>query len=213
MKKLIHLLFFWSMVSAVSAQPINPALADSLKFELKRARDDTSRVLILEKLTRCYTPIDMGIAERYARQGYWLAKKIRYLDGKLLCALALGFILTRTSQHAEGLRLLFEAKTYAELHHKFAEEALANSNISNIYSINKEYEKALEYALKAQAIHKKRHISEVNHLISLNLGIVYRDLGKLDTALMYFRRAYEVSLSHTIPAYITSSSYYWPMRM
>ncbi|MDX2250081.1 MAG: ATP-binding protein [Bacteroidia bacterium] len=209
MKKYIYLfVFFWG-VNQVFAQPdISPLLADSLKQALEQTTNDTSRVLILEQLTRCYTSTDLSMALRYGRQGKSLAEKIGYLEGKLLCTLSLGFVLARTNNHAEGLQILFEANHYAEQHHNYEQQAKALSYITTIYSWNNEHEKALEYARQAKAIQETHRISEAVNPISLPLGVVYRDLGMTDTAIMYFQKAYEIGLQNTLSTYITSSTYY-----
>jgi two-component system NtrC family sensor kinase len=209
MKKYGCLFFLFLIAKMAFSQPtISPSLADSLKLELKKAKEDTAKVLILEKLTRCYTTIDLNIALKYGREGRALAERIGYMPGKLLCTISLGFILARTNDHAEGLQLLMEAKQYCERNDKPEELSRVLSNISTIYTLNKDYEKALDYAGKALRIQEKYHISESVHPVSLGLGTAYRDMGKYDSAIVYLKKAYAVGLKNKIPAYITSSTYY-----
>ncbi len=209
MKKYGCLIFLLVITKMAFSQPnISPSLADSLKQELMKAKEDTAKVLILEKLTRCYTAIDLNSALKYGRQGKALAERIGYMPGKLLCTISLSFILARTNDHAEGLQLLMEAKQYCERNDKPEELARVLSTISNIYTLNKDYKKALDYAKKAQIVQATHYISETINPISLSLGTTYRDMGKYDSAIVYLKQAYEVALKNQMPTYITSSTYY-----
>lgn len=212
MKNFLYVFFFCLMTQTALAQPnISPTLADSLKQELAKAKEDTTKVLILEKLTRCYTAIDLNVALRYGRQGKALAEQIGYMDGRLLCTIALGFIMARTNDHAEGLQILMEAKQFCEKQNKYEELARILTSISTIYSFNKDYEKALEYAKEAQKIQSKHHISEGLNPISLGLGTIYRDMGMSDSAIVYLQKAFEIGMKYKMPTYITSSTYYLGM--
>jgi signal transduction histidine kinase len=209
MKKYGFLFFVLLAVKMAFAQPnLNPALADSLKRELMKAKEDTAKVLILEKLTRCYTAIDLNTALQYGRRGKALAERIGFMEGKLLCTISLGFILARTNDHAESLQLLMEAKQYCEKNDKPEELARVLSTVSNIYTLNKDFKKALEYAKRAQRIQEKYHISESLNPVSLGLGTTYRDMGMYDLAIVYLKKAYAVGLKNKMPTYITSSTYY-----
>ncbi len=209
MKRFACLVFLCFMVKMALSQPnISPLLADSLKQELANAKEDTSKVLILEKLTRCYTAIDLNIALKYGRQGKALAERIGYMQGKLLCMISLGFIMARTNDHAEGLQLLMEARRLCEKQDKHEELAVILSNISNIYTLNKDYKKALEYAKEAQNIQLTHPISEQTNPINLGLGTTYKDMGMYDSAIVYLKKAFEVGLKNNLPTYITSSTYY-----
>lgn len=209
MKSFACLVFLCLTVKMALSQPnISPLLADSLKQELANAKEDTSKVLILEKLTRCYTAIDLTIALKYGRQGKALAERIGYMQGKLLCMISLGFIMTRTNNHAEGLQLLMEARRLCERQGKPEELAVILSNISNIYTLNKDYKKALEYAKEAQHIQLIHPISEQTNPINLGLGTTYKDMGMYDSAIVYLKKAFEIGLKNNLPTYITSSTYY-----
>jgi signal transduction histidine kinase len=208
MKKGICLIIFGLMTILAWAQPdIAISQANSLKKALAQAPNDSSRVLILAQLSRCYTATNLRIAEAYSQKGFTLAAKIGYGDGKLLCALSLGFIKVRTYDHAKALQLLFEAKEYAESHGKFAEQAKAISYISSIYALNKDYEKALKYMQQAKSIQKNHRISEASNPINLPLGVIYRDMGNVDSALTCFQKAFELQTSNELP-YISSTAFY-----
>jgi two-component system, NtrC family, sensor kinase len=209
MKNFVCLLFLCFMAKmAFSQANISPTLADSLKYELANAKEDTSKVLILEKLTRCYTSIDLNIALRYGRQGKALAERIGYMQGKLLCTISLGFIMARTNDHAEGLNLLTEAKLICERQNRYEELARILSNISNIYTFNKDYKKALEYAKKAQTIQTTHNIPETINPVSLVLGTIYRYIGFSDSAIVYLKKSLAIGLQNNLPNYVTSSTYY-----
>ena len=210
MKNIFFLIFIQLLsTNKVLSQPtINALLADSLKQELKFAKNDTSKVLILEQLTRCYTSINSDSALLFGRQGIALASKIKYINGKIACAASLGFILARTNDYAEGLKILLEAQQLCEKFNKPTDLVRILTNLSNIYDLQKDYTTALNYAYKAKNLQESYHISEGINPMSLALGVIYKDIGNKDSAIFYLKKAYTVSIDLQNPAFLTSSTYY-----
>lgn len=73
---------------------------------------------------------------------------------------------------------------------------MAYSNIQNIYADLSQYQKAIFYGKKGLHIFEKEINDPLNHsYCASNLGIVYHQLKKLDTAEMYFNQALKICRS------------------
>ncbi len=209
MNRIAWLFFALIVLNGASAQPtISPSAAKPLKKELAQARTDTARVLVLDKLTRCYTSIDLDTALLYGRKGLELAVRKRYQKGILLCALSTGYVLSRTNDFVEGLGLFFEAKQLSERQNLPVYQAIALTNIASVYGRTKEYEKAFTYVKEARDLLEKYGISEKQVSISLLSGTLFLNMGKIDSAGIYLEKAYEVGTKFGIPAYSTAATYY-----
>jgi two-component system, NtrC family, sensor kinase len=187
------------------SQPaISPALADSLKRELTYAKEDTNKVLLLVSLTRCYTSINTDIALQYVRQGKDLANRLEYTKGKIHCAIAEGFILAHTNEYASGLAVLIEAQRFSDKFGTPSEKAAILANIAFIYTMSKDYVKAKNYLNKVKLIKKNHPVSD----IQLTLGIIYKEMNRLDTAIIYLREAYTDGRNNQLSTYLISSAYF-----
>jgi tetratricopeptide (TPR) repeat protein len=62
---------------------------------------------------------------------------------------------------------------------------------------NKEYQKALQYFTKAEALADKNKITYYSYASRQNIGNVYSDLSNSGEALNYFNEAYEIALKET----------------
>ncbi len=209
MKKFICLFFLILSAKQVFGQAsVSPVLADSLKKELLQAKEDTSKVLLLLQLAQCYTSIHLDTAKYYGKQGKALAKQLKYLDGELRCAVSLGFVMARTSDHYEGLKILLEAQTLCERFNKPEILAQVFATIGGTYINLREIKKAQPYVYKAKDLHDKYNLPESTNPMNLELGVMYRDLGMTDSAIIYMNKAYKVGLEQKIPSYLCSATYY-----
>ncbi len=69
------------------------------------------------------------------------------------------------------------------------------NNIAGIYGMKKQFRRALEYAARSDAYRRKEK-GEFGRALNLVLyGEIYRGMGKLDSALVYFKRCLQKSLA------------------
>ncbi|NBB21636.1 tetratricopeptide repeat protein [Runella sp. CRIBMP] len=205
MKKWLGLFLLSLITHAAFSQPnISPLLADSLKRTLTEAKEDTNKVLLLVELTRCYTSIDSDVALQYARQAKALANRLDFVKGKIAVGIAEGFILAHTNEYASGLAILIDTRRLAERFGTPQETAVILANIAFIYTMSKDNTKAAEYLEQAKIIQKTHPIADIH----LTLGVIYQEMGRLDTALVYLHQAYQTGLKYQLPTYVTSSAYF-----
>ncbi|AEI46724.1 tetratricopeptide repeat-containing sensor histidine kinase [Runella slithyformis] len=205
MKKWSTVCFLFLFLNTSFSQPtVSPLLADSLKRELTQAKEDTNKVLLLVRLTQCYTSLNTDIALQYARLGKDLANRLDYAQGKIRCAIAEGFILAHTNEYVSGLAVLIEAQRFSDKFGTPSEKAAILANIAYIYAMNKDYVKAKHYLNEVNLVQKIPPVSD----IQLTLGIIYKEMNRLETAIFYLRRAYTIGLNNQLPTYLISSAYF-----
>ena len=217
MKKNSCLFVLFFIVRVLIAQPTNPLLADSLKKEFLKAKHDTLKVLILEKLSGYYISVNTTLALRYGRQGWTLADRIRYDKGKILCAITTGHIMASTSDYAEALSKLVEAIHLCEKNRMNNELVSVYFNLSLLYSNQKQFPEALDYLSKAKKIQDKYHFFGIPNSLNLTSGYVYKDMGKNDSALIFFQRAYKYAIKNNLTTQFPDITFYignsfWKMQ-
>ena len=66
------------LAARATTQNILPRNFDSLTYELRNAKEDTSRVLLLSQLAVAFVRFERDTALSYAQRAYKLADKINY---------------------------------------------------------------------------------------------------------------------------------------
>lgn len=205
MNKWSSVCFLLLIFRTTFSQPaISPSLADSLKRALTHAKEDTNKVLLLVSLTQCYTSLNTDIALQYVRRGKDIANRLNYTKGKIHCAIAEGFILAHSNEYASGLAVLIEAQRFSNKFGTPSEKAAILANIAYIYTMSKDYVKATHYLNEVKLIQKKHPVSD----IQLTLGIIYKEMNRLDTAVIYLHEAYTDGLNNQLSTYLISSAYF-----
>ena len=163
---------------------------DSLKNELSKAKSDTTKVLIYEKLIGT-APNDKAAIE-YGLKGMELAKRIRFAKGEILCGNRVGFLLVQIDYYS-AIPILMATKDLCEKTHNQKELVRALGFLGYAYGYV-DYQKALFYYHECEKLMAKANMSEDNLPISTAMGYLYKDHGSLDTALIYLQKGYQLSL-------------------
>ncbi len=208
MKKYICLFLFTFTANVLLAQSFNAVSIDSLKNELSKAKDDTIKVLILDKLTTLFASSNPTQALRYGREAWALASKIKYDKGKVLSALSSGQIMLNTSDYAEALNKLLEARYICEKGKMSKELGNINLKLALLYTNRKQFKSALEYLSKASRIKDSLQISDLEYSLNQTSGYVYKDMGKYQEALGFFKNAYQNLLKKKAAHPLSTTTYY-----
>lgn len=187
---ILLLLLFTSLVSTAQ---IN--LRDNLKSILENEKVDTSRILLMAKLSNIYKDEKPVIGLSYAHQGILLARKIKFLKGEATCMNALGNNYRRIGEFTKGLQLHLDAlKIFEKLEDPLG-LIISLHGISVNYEDREEYHQALDYAYRVLPI--ANHLKNNDELMRIqsNMGKIYEKLGDLDSALHYEQNAYEIAIS------------------
>lgn len=191
--KVLLLILFFGFYEAVAK---DGNLEDSLKIVLSKKMDDTSRVILLEQISKNLWNTDLENALKYANQGLELAEKINFEKGKSRCLNRIGAIYSRMGNHQKGLVILFEAISLSK---KIGDEeglARANINLGIIYGEQLDHRKAIEYHQEALRISKKINNQNLYNLALMNIGAEYVPLKLYDSAQFYTKKSYDLALNN-----------------
>lgn len=208
MKKYLILFLLFFILKKVVAQPTNPLLLDSLKKELKNANNDTTRVLILQKLTEYYKFTNPTLAVRFGRDAWSLADSLRFDKGKVPIAILMGRIMALTSDYPEAISKLLTAVFVCQKLNLPRELVNVYSSLSYLYTTRKQFSNALDYLSKAKEIQNKNHFVDVDIFLNLISGNLYSDLGKTDSSLIFFQNAYKIAQKSNFQQQLPEISYY-----
>jgi two-component system, NtrC family, sensor kinase len=204
MKKYICLfLLFWTHVETVFTQPTKPPLlVDSLKTELVKAKDDTTKVLIYAKLAFIGVQTPRSEKIEFAQKGYDLAKKIRFYKGIVLCGHHIGFLMVE-KDYFKALPVLFDVKQLCERNKDTANLAKSYGYIGFAH-MKFDNQKSIYYFRICLKLMQTAKLSENSYPINTSLGYVFKEKGDLDSALIYFEKGYQFSLRGDSPISVTS---------
>jgi len=176
------------------SQSTNPQI-DSLLTLLKKDKEDTNKVIHLNKLSREY--IIIGIYDStiyYGNQAIALCDKILNPKSVILNLRAsayntIGVVYRQQGDYPKGLDYFFKAlKMYEELGNKNG-IAISYGNIGILYWYQEDFQKTLDYYFKALKIGEELG-DKVRIAIQLgNIGLVYSNQGDYPKALDYYFKA------------------------
>jgi two-component system, NtrC family, sensor kinase len=197
------LTFFLAIISSISFAQINKAsITDSLKIELSKAKNDTTKVLIYAQLVAYRLPMPRAEKIEFGQKGYDLAKKIHFEKGIILCGNDLGFIMIE-KDYFKSLPILFDVKKICEKNKDTTNLVVSIGYLA--YAHNKfNVIKALYYYRICLNLMQKAHISERIMPIYTAMGYAFKDKGDLDSALIYLKKGYQSSLTGNSPIPVSS---------
>lgn len=168
---------------------------DSLKHLLSSTESDTAKVSILGHLCFSYAFIYPDSGLQYGQQGLALSRKIDFKRGLAYCNQSISFCLWPLGNYTDALEFALNSlQQYEELHDplRIAYSYLA---LANVYREVGDYEKALLEAHRGLAIYESMHFSP-----KVSFGIIasiYESQNQhLDSALVYFQKAYQLDVEH-----------------
>jgi signal transduction histidine kinase len=172
-----------------NSQSMTMLQVDSLKQELKMARNDTSRVLVMANLAEGYRGSKPDSAMLYAQQALQLAKKIQFPRGEVLALLSISVVMRELGNLPKALDIAMKALKIAEAHQYRYEEAFSFVRIANVYNAYNNYSEALKYYYKASEKLKSNEGDFLYVGTHFLAGNVLQRMNSLDSAL------YEVDLA------------------
>lgn len=190
-------LILWSFTTFSQRESRRYPQKDSLVKALKVEKVDSNRVNILSSLTRAYHFQDAHKAYLYGQEGLRLAQKINYAKGQITCGVSLSSLLLEMNQQGKAIELLLKTNEICEKYGDPALQARVFMTLGMAYG-KMDYNLGLQYLLKSRDVIHKAKISENSIPINLMIGFMYKDLGKLDSALFYLNKNYQSSLRTSI---------------
>ncbi|MEO6838120.1 MAG: hypothetical protein ABI185_07010 [Ginsengibacter sp.] len=189
-KKNILIFFLFFLQHFVNAQDSsgNSKKIDELKYELANAKDNSSRIQAMGRLSFYYQVLNIDSALKYCQAGINLAKsKGRTRDVASLLATLSG-IMSQQGKFAEALDLLFKSLKIATDNNLTYEIARANRRLGGVYFDLQNYSKDIEYNLRALKLDEeiKNESAGTDHIL---LASAYVKINNLDSASFHAKMA------------------------
>jgi two-component system, NtrC family, sensor kinase len=192
-KKLVFICIFLCCKHLIYAQN---NYADSLKKQLASAKEDVTRVDLLENLARIYIFSYPDTAEGYAKQGLQLAENLHYVAGEAGCMMALCLSLTFSGDYVGALDYGLKALPLNEYSHDSSLLAWNNIQVMTCYRELEDYDQALIYSNNARKLLKSFHPDPNQVSVALGVtGSVYEKRNQVDSALYYELKAFAIDTS------------------
>ena len=200
MKTLILLLFvFVSLLSSAQDDPQR----DSLRIELTKQQPDTIRVFTLLRYGLTYFYSEPDSSRVYAEKAFALAEKIKFLKGQAQSLAIIGNVYFETGNYLKALETQLQVLQLHEKRNDPKGIAACYCNMSRVYQEQEDFANSIAYQLKAISIfenfkskdQQEKNKVENDLLITLlNTGDNYEKMDRLDSALLFQTKAYELAL-------------------
>jgi signal transduction histidine kinase len=170
------------------------SVLDSLKQEFAKAKSDTTKVLLYQKLMKAsqgQTAIDYGM------KGLALAKRIHYDKGVILCGNWVAFISVEQNYY-KSILILRETKQLCEKNKDSIQLAWSLAYLGFAYG-KFDHQKGLQYYFECKKLMEKVNLTQSTIPINTLIGFEYKEAGIPDSALVYFQKGYAYALQSAIP--------------
>lgn len=190
MKKIILLLLV--TLFCLTSSKAQTANIDSLKALLKNEKQDTTRVLLLEKLTQIYYISKPDSALIMALEGLRISRRIGFLKGEAISLHRMGLIYYSFNR-PKGMELWLQSIKINEKINN--QDGLINNYNAIVLAYNAlgDYRQALKYAFQAKALSEGHNNKRGLSLALLRIAVTYRYSGILDSSKFFAQQALDLA--------------------
>ncbi len=169
---------------------------------------DTSEIKILLRLSELYRENNLNKAIDYTAIAYIISKKINYKLGiaKSLNSKASNYYYQ--SNYEESNKTYLEAIAYCKKHALFELMVKSYKDLgSNYIELGKYPDDYSNYMLALRAV-EKHHLTKRKAEIRVSLGLFYYYQQKLDSALLYIKKAQEIFIHNNNSKEVMRTNFY-----
>lgn len=181
----VFLLFVFAMLLSLSAR----ANKDSLEKVLPTLKEDTIKVLVMDKIALSYIEVDNDLVVSYANRILSLSRKLKYDIGISEGYNLIGIAADLDAKYAKALDYYDTALVFAKKAGRPKKEANTLNNIGLIYSTIGDYPKAITTYLEALRVFEQAGEKKMQANALSNIGLVYSYMHQHKEALDYQRKA------------------------
>lgn len=185
-------LLFIFLFSNIFAQKQGQEKIDSLISKLKTAKEDTSKVNILNGLGREFRNNDPEKAITYSKEALSLARKNNYENGIGTACIVIGTALSNLGQYELARKNLMEGLLVSKKVGDKTNEARAYNGIGNIFKDEGNYEEALINYSASKKIYESINDRKSIATIYNNIGVIYEYKGNYFEALKNYDPALKI---------------------
>lgn len=170
------------------------SITDSLHTALQMEKTDTGKAIILYHLSYYYQKYKPDSALLLAQSAHQLSTSINFVKGQSNSLGQMAGACNRLGNYPKALEYYIEQLKIEEKESSPEGIASVYLNIALVYDSEKNPGKALFYAYKADSLVKLYKLNDLFLYTSLNIGNIYTNINKLDSALSYTKRCYSASI-------------------
>lgn len=181
------------------------AKADSLAKMLKTESIDTNRVRLMWQTGSAISFYNPDSALDIVQEALYLSRNINYQEGESRSLGVLSNAFIRIGNYPRALELNIEKLKLEEKRNNPRNLASVLMNIGVVYSMQEEFEKALEYYNKSDSVVKQYAVEKIDYNIALNKGDAYDRQNKSDSSFRYFAHSLTLARVRNEPDLIGAS--------
>lgn len=190
---LLTLLFLLATAKTGEAQNTPLQKSDTLIMQLRRAKDDTNKVKLLNHIGDEFAYNDIKKARVYYNQGYELSKKLDFTRGIIRYYSSEGELLNLEGKYdacmgllRRGVKLTTERKDEMRL-------GIMYENMGNTFGLMQQLDSAMRYYLNSMVIFEKFGDSVKMANVYTNLSTIFTQTDRQEKALLYADKALAIS--------------------
>ena len=170
---------------------------DSLHHRLQSAKNDSGRIIGLERIAFYYQPLNIDSSLYYYNKALLMTKEKSNAWAKARLLTGLSGVMENQGKYAEAFELLFTSLNLAQNRNSAYDIARTNRRLSLMYYDLENYPKAISYQLAALKVDSANNYYEKVAIDRYFLADSYDKMNKLDSAIFHLNFA--IKLQNTIP--------------
>jgi signal transduction histidine kinase len=188
---LIVLPLFCLSQNGKPADSVNTHYIDGLHRQLVSAKDDSARMMIIERIGFFYENLNADSSLYYINEALNIARQKHYTRAEARTLATLSGLMENQGRYAEEFELLFQSLKIAEENNSAYDIARANRRISGVYAELQNYPKAITYLLKALLVDEANNYNDKVAIDHYALADAFEKINKLDSASYHVNFAIE----------------------
>ena len=186
---------------------------DSCLTILKKSKNDTNKVILLDRLAWEISYNDLKNALRYSKQSMGLAEKLKFESFFSKIYYTQGSIYDDMAEFPTALNLFLTGLTYAKKNEQILMVANINNSLGNLYYKRGNIKKAQTYYFASLKIFENKIKPNICYVVYNNLSLIYQFRKQLDSAKYYINLCFNYNTSNKntlriIENYISLSEIY-----
>ncbi len=189
------ILFTWILLMGVNCFAQHNII-DSLQRALKKTSHDTSKAILLYRLSYEYQGYRPDSSLLLAQESYDLSMKHHFLKGQSWALNQIAGAFSKMGNSAQSLEYYIRQLKIEEERNEPENIAVVNMNIALVYNNEKDTAKAINYILKADSLVQQYQMKDLQLYVLLNKGEIFEKANRLSDALKITKQCYDTAVAH-----------------
>lgn len=166
---------------------------DSTLRVLKKSKNDTSKVILLQEIAGHYNITDLPKGKKYGFEALELAQELNFDFGEILANNVIANYYQRTNNYKLALKHYNDALAISKRIKSDKGLAIVYNNIGIVHTNQGKYQLAIENYLLALKSEERQHNKIGVAQGYNNIGVVYYYMGNLEKTIEYISKSVKIS--------------------